>query len=364
MDHERRALSLLVPAMWLDLHRSDGVELQRAAVVRWIAAGEQCLARTQPSPPRAARSMAALAVAISDSMERGQPVAALDARVAQLLPTLFPLAVVPGMAAVPDGIALTAHLPSPFHADGADRAAPRESLETHGSSAADGWQPTPHLFAAGEEPDWGHVQPQVLPHASTCRAQAPPAWSSMAFASIRAAFLQAQPTTAGQRLSAWRWNLAARSGGVIGYWFRVGRILLGSAHIPATRLARALAILGIALHDACIACWESKYHYRLLRPIQWMQRDMPHWWPVITTPAHPAYPSAHAVLAGAASAVLGALMPAARRDLRWVAGQIASARVAAGVHWPIDGTAGLAMGQQVAARVLAHTHVARRLEAR
>ena len=364
MDHERRALILFVPASWLDMHRSDGSEPHRAAIMRWIAAGEQCLARTQPSPPRAARSMAILAVAINDSMERGHPVASLDACVARLLPTLFPLAVVPGMAAMPDGIMLDARLPDPFRTDGADRAAPRESLGVHGSDAADAWQPTPHLFAAGEEPDWGHVRPQVLPHAGACRAQAPPAWSSAAFASIRTTFLQAQPTTAGQRLTAWRWNLAARAGGVIGYWFRIGRILLGSTRIPAARLARALVILGIALHDACIACWESKYHYRLLRPIQWMQRGAPRWWPVITTPAHPAYPSAHAVLAGAASAVLGALIPSAQRDLQRVAGQIASARVAAGVHWPIDGTAGLVMGRQVAARVLAHTRATRRLEAR
>jgi membrane-associated phospholipid phosphatase len=364
MNHERRAFGLLMASRGLEQPWARRAEVQRAAIAYWIAIGEQCLARTQPSPPRAARSMAVLATALHDGLVHGLGATEIDARIRRLLPAMFPLAVVPGIIESVGGTAVDGLLPASFRADGAAHAPPRESLSVEEPGAADVWQPTPHLFAVGEEPGWGRVRPQILPHASSCRAPAPPAWSSAACAQIRTAFLHAQPTSARQRATAWRWNLAARTGGVIGYWFRLGRILLGSARCSARMFAQSLATLGIALHDACIACWESKYHYRWLRPIQWMRRTTPSWWPVITTPAHPAYPSAHAVLAGAASTVLGAALPSAQHDLARAARHIAAARVVAGVHWPIDGAAGLVMGQQVAALVLADRRMVRILEAR
>lgn len=66
-----------------------------------------------------------------------------------------------------------------------------------------------------------------------------------------------------------------------------------------TRLqtTRMLPLTAIASGDACIACFEAKYHYSFWRPITairsasaWPERA---WSPLIATPNHPSYPSAH-----------------------------------------------------------------------
>ncbi|MBK8055939.1 MAG: vanadium-dependent haloperoxidase [Saprospiraceae bacterium] len=73
----------------------------------------------------------------------------------------------------------------------------------------------------------------------------------------------------------------------------------------------ANAKVGIALHDAGIGCWNSKYHYNLERPQTYINRLIdPSWKPNLDnpltgdkgiTPSFPAYPSGHATF-GAASA--------------------------------------------------------------
>ena len=78
--------------------------------------------------------------------------------------------------------------------------------------------------------------------------------------------------------------------------------------------ARIFALLAMAMADASIATFDSKYHYNFWRPVTAIQngdvdgnaatqRDAS-WFPLITTPAFPGYPSAHATLSSAARAVL------------------------------------------------------------
>lgn len=77
--------------------------------------------------------------------------------------------------------------------------------------------------------------------------------------------------------------------------------------------AEAYARMGIAVADAFIACWESKYRYNLLRPISYINQYIdPNWnTPVITdpveTPPFPEYTSGHSVQSGAAAEVLEGL---------------------------------------------------------
>lgn len=72
--------------------------------------------------------------------------------------------------------------------------------------------------------------------------------------------------------------------------------------------ALCYAQIGIAVSDAFIACWESKFRYNLLRPITYINEvidpaydynDMP-----VNTPPFPEYTSGHSVQSGAAAAVL------------------------------------------------------------
>src|SRR5262245_18993849 len=63
---------------------------------------------------------------------------------------------------------------------------------------------------------------------------------------------------------------------------------------------RAWALLSVAIYDATIASWDSKYAYNRPRP---SQAD-PSLTPLLPTPQSPSYPSDHAAVAGAASEVL------------------------------------------------------------
>jgi hypothetical protein len=78
--------------------------------------------------------------------------------------------------------------------------------------------------------------------------------------------------------------------------------------------ARLFALLNMASSDSQIVTWEAKYRHGLLRPVTAIHeastlgnpeiRQDAKWEPLLSTPAHPDYPSGHCAYAGAAVAVL------------------------------------------------------------
>jgi hypothetical protein len=78
--------------------------------------------------------------------------------------------------------------------------------------------------------------------------------------------------------------------------------------------ARIFALLSMAICDASIATFDTKYHYSFWRPVTAIRAgDLdgnrrtvadPDWIPLISTPAFPGYASGHASLSGAAREVL------------------------------------------------------------
>ena len=67
----------------------------------------------------------------------------------------------------------------------------------------------------------------------------------------------------------------------------------------------------------------------------------------IPTPNSPSYPDEHAATAGAAAAVLAYLFPDEAERFQTLAEEAADSRVQAGVAYPSDAAAGLALGQEV-----------------
>ena len=111
--------------------------------------------------------------------------------------------------------------------------------------------------------------------------------------------------------------------------------------------SRAYGLVSVAMHDAAIAAYHWKYHYKREAP----QRDDA----LVDTPADPSYPSEYAAIAGAGSRVLEYLFPEApRARLELDAEEAAESRVMAGVSYPSDAAAGLDLGRDVAERVIAY----------
>jgi hypothetical protein len=63
--------------------------------------------------------------------------------------------------------------------------------------------------------------------------------------------------------------------------------------------ARLFAAVLTSEADAFIACWDAKYHYLRWRPWQSVPTVEPGWTPLLGTPNHPEFPSAHGCLTGA-----------------------------------------------------------------
>jgi membrane-associated phospholipid phosphatase len=104
----------------------------------------------------------------------------------------------------------------------------------------------------------------------------------------------------------------------------------------------------VAIHDAMAVAWDAKYTYNRPRPA-----DLgPAFSPAIPTPRSPAYPSEHAVAAGAAAAILAYLFPNDASTFAAKAEEASQSRLLAGVDYPSDVQAGLELGRSVAARVV------------
>jgi membrane-associated phospholipid phosphatase len=112
---------------------------------------------------------------------------------------------------------------------------------------------------------------------------------------------------------------------------------------------RVMALLNAAIYDATIATWDAKYAFDRPRPAV----AAPELTTVIPTPSSPSYPDEHAATAGAAATVLSALFPEGAESFAAMAEEAADSRVAAGVAYPSDVAAGLALGQVVGERFAA-----------
>jgi membrane-associated phospholipid phosphatase len=109
-----------------------------------------------------------------------------------------------------------------------------------------------------------------------------------------------------------------------------------------------MALLSVAIYDATVAAWDSKYAYNLPRPTAFdssLTATLPN-------PQSASYPSEHATVAGAASAVLAYLFPEKADDFKARARESAQVWVQAGLHYPSDIKAGLELGQAVGALIV------------
>jgi PAP2 superfamily len=111
---------------------------------------------------------------------------------------------------------------------------------------------------------------------------------------------------------------------------------------------RDLALMHIAIYDAMVAAWDSKYAYNRPHPSA-VKTGLT---TVLTNPPSPSYPAEHAVAAGAASEVLAYVFPDRVAFFREKAEEAARSRLMAGVNYPSDVTAGMVLGKRVAALVI------------
>jgi membrane-associated phospholipid phosphatase len=123
--------------------------------------------------------------------------------------------------------------------------------------------------------------------------------------------------------------------------------------IPGGSGIRAFAMMNVALHDALVTAWDSKYAHNRRRPGE-MDGGLR---TAVTVPRSPSYPCEHSVAAGAAAAVIAHIYPKEAERVAALAEEAARSRILAGAAFPSDTKAGLDLGRAVAARVIAHMKI-------
>lgn len=128
-----------------------------------------------------------------------------------------------------------------------------------------------------------------------------------------------------------------------GHWNAIAVPYIVSAQMSEVRTARVFALLDMAMQDAAVSCWDTKYTYFNPRPSQ-LDPSIKTW---TGLPNFPSYLSGHSVFSGAAADVLTNIFPQGATYFSAQAQEAAMSRLYAGIHFRTDITAGLAQGQKV-----------------
>jgi hypothetical protein len=123
--------------------------------------------------------------------------------------------------------------------------------------------------------------------------------------------------------------------------------VLDATHRKLTRAPKTKALLRHVEIDASLAIFHAKKRFNRARPHQLQSRLHP----AIPVPAHPAYPSSHALQGCMVARTLALLFPENAEELMAVGVQIGREREIAGIHYPSDSKAGRALGEELFARL-------------
>ena len=247
------------------------------------------------------------------------------------------------------------------------------------------WQPTAPGFGKAMFPYWGKVRTFAIKEED--KLSRPPIpysedKNSAYYAQGLEVYTRTTPQTAEDRWIGEFW-----SDDVLGFTFSpparwiaiANQVLIAEKSNLETGIMAAIKV-GLALNDASVSCWNSKFIYNVERPNAFITKQFNPNWNVASlntngflsaTPSFPAYPSGHSTFGGAAAEALVSVFGAnytltdrcheARTDFIGkprtfdsfydMAAENAYSRIWLGVHWRMDCEEGLRLGYQVGRRV-------------
>ena len=174
------------------------------------------------------------------------------------------------------------------------------------------WVPTPPGFGPASTPYWGTLRTMVPGSGDDAQPIPPPAFStdpaSEFYEMVEEVYDASLTLTPEQTAMALYWRDVP---GVTtpGHYVSILKQVLELENPSLDKAAVAYALGGIVAFDAGISSWETKYHYNLIRPITYIRDVLGHttWTSLLTTPGHPEYSSAHAVLSAATAEAFATL---------------------------------------------------------
>jgi hypothetical protein len=215
------------------------------------------------------------------------------------------------------------------------------------------------------------IRPMVLTSGEECPPPGHPAFSTDPASNFHAAGLEVYNVgldlTDEQKTIADYWSDGAGATGTPpGHWIAIVSQIARNDDLSLAAAAEAYARVGMAVHDAFIACWKPKYSYNLQRPVTYINDNIgAGWLPYIVTPGFPSYTSGHSTQSGAAARVLTGMFgsksftdtthtdhslvppqePRTFDSFDEAAAEAAISRLYGGIHFSFDNDDGLASGQ-------------------
>ena len=128
-----------------------------------------------------------------------------------------------------------------------------------------------------------------------------------------------------------------------GHWNDIASADFIKKNFSEVRWARNLALLNMAEFDAAVVTWDTKMFYFNPRPSQLDPRIKT----LTGEPNFPAYISGHSTFSGAASTILGHIIPERKAAYEAMAMEAALSRLYGGIHYRADCEVGLTVGKNI-----------------
>lgn len=172
------------------------------------------------------------------------------------------------------------------------------------------WIPTPAAYAAPVHPHWGENRSFIANIANSTLAAPPIPYStapnSAYYAMVNELYTISLTLTREDSTMAKFWGDQPGNLNVPAHATNILAQLINIENFDLAAAVQAYALHGIAMNDASISIFKTKYLYNQLRPITYIRNTMGYetWNPVIPTPPHAEYPAAHAGISAASAVVL------------------------------------------------------------
>ncbi|QKZ12135.1 vanadium-dependent haloperoxidase [Spirosoma sp. KUDC1026] len=249
------------------------------------------------------------------------------------------------------------------------------------------WQPTPPAYSEAYEPYWAVVRPFLLDSAAQFQPARPVAYSeekdSDFYRLANEVYDTSRTLTADQRHIANFWDcnpfflnqkghvsFGTKKISPSGHWMGITSLVSVQQNLSLAETVRWHALVGLAMADAFISCWNEKYNSDRIRPETYINQHIDRTWrPMLQTPPFPEYTSGHSVMSQAVATVLTALagepigytdtievefgVPARTyRSFTHAAREAAISRLYGGIHFRDSIDQGVWQGEQVGQFVL------------
>ncbi|HEX5624859.1 MAG TPA: vanadium-dependent haloperoxidase, partial [Saprospiraceae bacterium] len=157
-------------------------------------------------------------------------------------------------------------------------------------------------------------------------------------------------------------------------WISISKQVIDKENPPVHKTLETYLKVSLAIADASIVCWKSKYIYNLERPEAYIHKVFNRdWQPLFHSPPFPSYPSGHSIFGAAAAEVLTQMygehyemrdnshrgrteflgQPRDFHSFHEMAFENAFSRIYLGVHFRMDCEEGIRLGFQIGKQIAA-----------